>query len=222
MKVKHTKLYTSLVVVIVLAAGGGWYLAHKVTGEVANQVLAVVANTSVQNEIAGLSNNPLLASAAGIGTGNNPANAQSQTTGSGAVSGSQSGKGSGTSGGSNPPSNSHSSSQGTAGQGSGSPSTSTSGQTSQGQGGQASAQGSSGQGQGNTGASGVPNFTSRQQLIQFAMSRFTTSQIANYVRLYAERASLSPQYKAQIKEQILSHFTPAQIQAMAAAAREYK
>ncbi|QSO51145.1 hypothetical protein JZ785_20155 [Alicyclobacillus curvatus] len=209
---KHRNLYVSLVVVLAVVAGGGWYLEHKVTGEVANQVLAVVSNTSVKNELAGLSNNPLLANAAGLYAGNNPSNPQGQAATSGNSTGSGSKSGQGTSAGAKNPS-------GASGQGSGTQSStsSTGQQSNHGQGGQAS--GHAGQGQTSTGASGAPTFTSRQQLIQFAMSRFTTSQIANYVRLYAERASLSPQQKAQIKQQILSHFSATEIQDMAAAAK---
>ncbi|SDW16663.1 hypothetical protein SAMN04489725_102246 [Alicyclobacillus hesperidum] len=64
---------------------------------------------------------------------------------------------------------------------------------------------------------GAPQFQNREQAIQFAMSRFSEAELAEYARLYAQRGSLTPAEKEKIKEQILSHFTPAQIAALEAA-----
>ena len=243
---KHKNLYVSLVVVVALVAGGGWYLQHVVTEKVGNQVLAALSNTSVQNEISGLANSPLLGNTTGLGTGGTgdngvqtgsngqglgSANAAASSTSrqgadtggnngsNGASQGSGQGVGQGTGSESSTSSSGQVASRNQGGQGAaGSQSTSSSSQsTSNNQGGQGAVQTV----QGNGSASGVPNFTSRQQLIQFAMSRFTKVQIAHYIQLYAERASLSEQQKAQIKQQILSHFTPAEIQAMAAAAKRF-
>lgn len=68
----------------------------------------------------------------------------------------------------------------------------------------------------------LPVFTSRQQIVQFAMSRFTQGEIAHYIKLYAERSTLTRQQKDQIKAEVLSHFTPAEIQDMEVAAQKYK
>lgn len=242
---KHKNLYVSLVVVVAVVAGGGWYLQHVVTEKVGNQVLAALSNGSVQNEISGLANSTLAINTTGLGTANygTQASPHGQASGSGnaASSSSTSRQGAGTAGNNGSNGASQGVGQGV-GQGTGSgSSTSSSGQVaSNGQGGQGAAATSSasssgqatssnqgGQGtvqtaQGNNGsASGVPDFTSRQQLIRFAMSRFTKVQIAHYIQLYAERASLSEQQKTQIKQQILSHFTSAQIKAMAAAAKRF-
>ena len=219
---KHKNLYVSLVVVVALVAGGGWYLQHVVTEKVGNQVLAALSNTCVQNEISGLANSTLLGNTTGLGTANHGAQASShgQASGSGNdAASSTSSQGAGTGGNNGSTGSGQGSGQGVSqGTGSGASTSSSSGQVaSNGQGGQGAVQTS----QANGSASGVPNFTSRQQLIQFAMSRFTTAQIAHYIQLYAERASLSEQQKAQIKQQILSHFTPAEIQAMAAAAKRF-
>lgn len=69
--------------------------------------------------------------------------------------------------------------------------------------------------------SSVPVFTSRQQIISYAMSHFTRSEILYYMKMYIHRSSLTAQQKTQIKEQILSHFTPGEIQAMKLAAAKY-
>lgn len=66
------------------------------------------------------------------------------------------------------------------------------------------------------------DFTSRQQVAQFAMSHFTQSEIANYTYLYLHRNSLSEKKKAAIKAQILSHFTPQELQAMINALHRYQ
>ena len=241
---KHKNLYLSLVIVVAVVAGGGWYLQHVVTEKVGNQVLAALSNTSVQNEISGLANSPLLGNTTGLGAGNNGAqtgsHGQASRSGNAVASSSTSRQDAGIGGNDGSNAASQGSGQGSSQGVGGGSATSSSGQVaSNGPGGQEAANSSStspsaqatsrnqgGQeavqtGQGNGSASGVPNFTSRQQLIRFAMSRFTKAQIAHYIQLYAERASLTEQQKAQIKQQILSHFTPAQIKAMAAAAKRF-
>lgn len=60
-------------------------------------------------------------------------------------------------------------------------------------------------------------FANRQQAIDFAMSRFTTSQILYYSYEYMHRSSLTTAQKDAIKEQILAHFTPQQISTLEAA-----
>ncbi|MCF8566819.1 hypothetical protein LLE49_19030 [Alicyclobacillus tolerans] len=67
----------------------------------------------------------------------------------------------------------------------------------------------------------TPTFSSRQQVIDYAMSHFTAQEIAHYMYLYLHRSTLTSLQKDAIKQQILSHFTPAQIAAMAAAAKKY-
>ncbi|WP_206831077.1 hypothetical protein [Alicyclobacillus fructus] len=59
-------------------------------------------------------------------------------------------------------------------------------------------------------------FHSKQQAIDFILSRFTRAEILEYARLYAERSKLTPAEKARIKAQILSRFTPQQIAALEA------
>jgi hypothetical protein len=67
----------------------------------------------------------------------------------------------------------------------------------------------------------IPIFTSREQIIAFAESHFTKSEILHYLELYEHRGSLTKAEKDEIKREILSHFTPAEIQAMAAAMKKY-
>jgi hypothetical protein len=52
------------------------------------------------------------------------------------------------------------------------------------------------------------------------MSHFTAAEIVHYSAMYAKRSSLSSQQKNEIKEEILSHFTPAELAAMEAAAQK--
>ena len=67
----------------------------------------------------------------------------------------------------------------------------------------------------------IPTFTSREQVIAYAESHFTESEILHYFELYEERGSLTQAEKDEIKKEILSHFTPAEIQAMEAALEKY-
>lgn len=70
-------------------------------------------------------------------------------------------------------------------------------------------------------SSGVPTFTSRAQVVQFAMSRFSESEIAHFAQQYAQRQQLSQSQKDQIKAEILSDFSPAELAAMESAAAKY-
>jgi arsenate reductase-like glutaredoxin family protein len=67
----------------------------------------------------------------------------------------------------------------------------------------------------------IPTFTSREQVIAYAESHFTESEILHYLELYEQRGSLTQAEKDEIKKEILSHFTPAEIQAMEAALKKY-
>jgi hypothetical protein len=67
----------------------------------------------------------------------------------------------------------------------------------------------------------IPTFTSRDQVIAYAESHFTESEILHYLELYENRGSLTQAQKDEIKKEILSHFTPAEIQAMEAALKKY-
>lgn len=66
-----------------------------------------------------------------------------------------------------------------------------------------------------------PVFTSRQQLIDFAMSHFSEAEIAHYAQLYSQRKALSASEKAAIKAQILSHFTSNELAAMEQASAQF-
>lgn len=67
----------------------------------------------------------------------------------------------------------------------------------------------------------VPVFTSREDIINYAMSKFTPSELAQYAEDYANRKSLTSEQKAQLEQQILSHFTAQEISAMQSAAQKY-
>ncbi len=74
-------------------------------------------------------------------------------------------------------------------------------------------------------AAGLPSrpvFTSRAQVMQYAMSHFTSSEITHYTYLYFQRGSLSQSEKSNIKAQILSHFTPQELQTMLATVHKYQ
>ncbi len=68
-----------------------------------------------------------------------------------------------------------------------------------------------------SGAATVPVFSSRQQVINFALSRFTQAQILQYAYLYAHRSSLTSAQKQQIKDQVMANFSPSQLAAMESA-----
>jgi hypothetical protein len=76
-------------------------------------------------------------------------------------------------------------------------------------------------GNGSSNQDSIPIFTSREQVIAFAESHFTQSEILHYLELYEHRGSLTKAEKDEIKREILSHFTSAEIQAMAAALKKY-
>ncbi|MCY0892172.1 MAG: hypothetical protein OWR52_01500 [Acidibacillus sp.] len=75
---------------------------------------------------------------------------------------------------------------------------------------------------GSTSSTAGLTFTSRQQVISFAISKFTPEQVAYYTNMYMERSTLSPAVKMSIKAQILSHFTPNEIQSMIAALQRFQ
>lgn len=64
-------------------------------------------------------------------------------------------------------------------------------------------------------------FTSRQQVVNYAMSHFTQGEIVHFLTLYMNRSELTVAQKQEIRRQILSHFTADEIQAMAAAAAKF-
>ena len=70
-------------------------------------------------------------------------------------------------------------------------------------------------------AANGPDFTSRQQVINYTLSHFTTAQILHFAFLYLHRASLSAAQIQKIKNEILSHFTPAELLAMQKALQKY-
>ncbi|MCL6454242.1 MAG: hypothetical protein K6T78_11580 [Alicyclobacillus sp.] len=211
---KRWPLYT-LLVVCVLAAGG-WYADRVVKERVGAQVIATLNDPSVQNELHQLTNDPALANKLDgtgvdvnvVGSLSGLQSSQNSAASGGTAAGSSGGKARGQdgTGGSLPPVGS----AGEAGTRTGSNGFSGAGST---------APGASGSGGGNAGGStgtsspgaSVPTFTSRQQLIDYAMSHFTASEIAHYMTEYLHRSSLTEAQKTAIKEQILSHFTPAEI-----------
>ena len=193
--VKFGKLYATVGIVVVLGAAGGWYANHLITERVGNQVVTMLTDPSVQNEIAGLGNSVNIGGTSSVNSA--PSNSSTTSQKSGAARGSQGVK------------------------------STTSASSENGNSSDANPSGSSGSATSSpiaqpTSSPGVPQFTSRQQLIQFAMSRFTKQQIASYLKMYMNRSSLSEQQKASIKAQILSHFTPAEIRAMEVAAKKYQ
>jgi hypothetical protein len=57
-------------------------------------------------------------------------------------------------------------------------------------------------------------FANRDEAIRFAMSRFSATEIAQFASAYANRNNLSSADKARIKAEILSRFTPEEIDAL--------
>lgn len=58
------------------------------------------------------------------------------------------------------------------------------------------------------------NLYTKADAIRFAMSRFSPTQIARLMQLYAERNQLTGAQKKEIEREVLSHFTAKEIQAM--------
>jgi len=203
---KKKLLIISLSAVVIIGAGV-MYADYIVKRQLANQVVTMLDSPAAKNEIAKLEQNVpvpninLPPSVTGSLGGNSGGGGGNSTTGSGVGAG---GAGQGAAG-----------AAGSTGSGS-------SGGDSAGNVGNPNSQ--SGQASSGTSASGgssAPVFTSRQQIVTYAMSQFTHAEIVNYMTLYLNRKSLTAQQKLSIKEQILSHFTPAEIKDMAAAASKY-
>jgi hypothetical protein len=71
---------------------------------------------------------------------------------------------------------------------------------------------------GGSGQSSGLAFANRDEAIRFAMSRFSAAEIAQFASAYANRKNLSSAEKARIKAEILSRFTPEEIDALRRAA----
>lgn len=184
------KLIPISIVVLCLVGGGIWTAEHMVRQKVANQVVDILNNPSTEQQINQLVNGAASSSKAAESSLNKKSGTKgtpSQSEASGHSAGSDSGSTTGSTAGS------------AAAKGSGSNA------------------GSSSTGGNSAGSSSTPDFTSRQQVVQYAMSHFTQSEIAHYTYLYLHRSSLRSSEKAAIKAQILSRFTPQELQAMESA-----
>lgn len=191
---------------VCVVTGGLWYADYRVKEAIGNQVASVLSDPNSQAEINNIVNSAgngvsnQLAGAIGNELGN--ASATNSTGGSSGQSGASGGSARG-----------------------GSSGTNSSGGANGAAGSNASGSGSNGSnrvGNATGGQSAAPTFTSRQQVINYAMNKFTTAQISKYAYEYAHRSALTQAEKNQIKADILSRFTPAEIAAMRAAADKYK
>lgn len=188
---KKNTIMASVVVVGVLGIGG-WYADHRIKQAMANQVVAILNSPSAQKDIANLAQSVHIPQQV---SGLIPTSKNSAPS-----AGTSSSRGAGAASNAMKPA----------------PNSAQSSQNAQ------SAPGSaSGSAAARTQSASAPVFTSRQQVVNYAMSHFTHAEIVNYLQLYMNRATLTEQQKAQIKMQILSHFTPSEIQAMEAAAAKY-
>lgn len=189
---------------VVILGAGGWYAEHVVTDRVGNEVVTMLSNPSVQNQMNQLANNSSIANILGTsGVSNSveqgsPKNAGYETNSTGAAAGSENSTGAASTG-------TSSGSSSTGGASSGTP--------------DSSQQGGSGSSQGGA-STPPPQFTSRQQLVNYAMSHFTKAQIARYMSLYLHKDTLTTAQKNQIKRDILAHFTPSEIQDMEQASQK--
>ncbi|CAM3783582.1 hypothetical protein [Alicyclobacillus pomorum] len=192
----------SAIGVVVIVSGGAWYAYHTVQEKIGEQVVTILKDSATQNEINKI-------------TANLPQNVDSsvknvdtsmQTSISNAVTRNSSI--------SKVITRNHSISNGIPSDFSGVGGRNAAGRVQ----GTGSAKSTSGNNDSNE---SIPIFTSRAQIIAYAESHFTQSEILHYLELYERRGSLTKAEKDEIKREILSHFTPAEIQAMAAALKKY-
>ncbi|WP_067617946.1 hypothetical protein [Alicyclobacillus acidiphilus] len=205
--------------VVIVAAAGGWYGQHRLKEIAADQVVSLLSQPQTKQEINDAISHMLKQGKSGSGSTFGSAGSGSQAN---AVSAALATVGQSIANANTTSATRGASSSGASGANSGSAQSELQG--TQGGGDSSKPGASTGSAAGNPGANGesgsgandsdVPKFTSEQQVIQYAMSHFTTQQLLYFAQAYANRGKLTTAQKDAIKQQILSQFTPQEIQAM--------
>jgi len=197
-RVMKKKLLVSGITVVAILGATASYADYAVKRALSNQVVAMLDSSTTKSEIAQLEQSVQVpAIPPTLGSGTSMTNSQTQVSGA-AILGVES-----------PVGSSSTSSLVSTG--------ATTGSTTQ----SPRSSGSSSSGSPSSSAPSAPLFSSRQQVVNYAMSHFTQGEIVHFMTLYMNRSELTVAEKQQIKRQILSHFTAGEIQAMASAATKF-